>query len=71
MPDPRYGEVPSFGPIGGSNRVFRSWATPSAEGAIIGVIIYSAILLVSAYLIYRVKQAQTSNLRMKSNISFF
>lgn len=59
MPDPRYKETTSFGPGGISNRIFRSWATPSAVGAIIGVIIYSAILLVSAYLIYRVKQAKT------------
>jgi len=59
MPDPRFGERPAFGFEGVSDRVFRSWATPSAEGAIIGVIIYSAILLVSAYLIYHRKQAKT------------
>ncbi len=56
MPDPRYREI-TFGPM--SERAFRSWTTPSAEGMIIGVIIYSTLLLISAFLIYRRKQAKT------------
>ena len=56
MPASRYNER-TFGPM--SERTFRSWATPSAEGMIIGVIIYSTLLLISAFLIYRRKQAKT------------
>jgi ABC-type transport system involved in multi-copper enzyme maturation permease subunit len=68
MPSQRYGEI-SFGGMGQGQststttsvdtRVFRSWLTPSADGMVIGVIIYSAILLLSAYLIYKMKQAKS------------
>jgi len=60
-PDKRYSDSNPLGGmgLGGDDRVFRFWSTPSAEGAIYGVIIYSAILLVIAYLIYRVKQSKT------------
>jgi ABC-type transport system involved in multi-copper enzyme maturation permease subunit len=60
MPETRYREIipgrggGGDGPI--SDRVFRQWVTPSAEGMIIGVVIYSAILLIGAYIIYRIKQ---------------
>ncbi len=60
MPVDRFSDMSPMGPGGAfSDRVFRNWITPSAEGMIIGVIIYSAILLVSAFLIYRRKQAKS------------
>lgn len=40
------------------DRVFRQWITPSETGGFWGIVIYSALLLVSAYLIYRRKQSK-------------
>ena len=57
MPENRYSEI-NFGPRGSNERVFLQWATPSVEGALIGMILYSAVLLIGAYLIYRTKQAK-------------
>lgn len=63
MPVDRFKDSNPFAQMGGSggalDRTFRSWSTPSAEGMIFGVMIYSAILLVVAFLIYRRKQAKT------------
>ncbi len=56
MPTERFQESPFSGIF---DRHFYSWTTPSAEGMIVGVIIYSAILLVGAFLIYRRKQAKS------------
>ena len=73
MPSQRYSEIHfGFGGAGGgggttttttttgaSSRLLYTWITPSAVGMVMGVIIYSAILLFAAYLIYKVKQAKT------------
>ena len=59
MPDPRYREIPRIpGPLGNGIK-FYSWATPSALDAIIGMILYSTILLVLSYILYRRKQVKT------------
>jgi ABC-type transport system involved in multi-copper enzyme maturation permease subunit len=48
-------QIPEF-----SDRVFRNWITPTEQGALIGIIIYSVLLLIGAFLIYRVKQAKSN-----------
>ncbi len=59
MPTDRFNTGPLFGAGGFIDRDFTSWTTPSVEGMIYGVIIYSAILLVGAFLIYRRKQSKS------------
>ncbi len=59
MPTDRFQTGPLRGPGGLINRDFTSWSTPSPEGMILGVIIYSTILLAGAFLIYRRKQAKS------------
>jgi ABC-type transport system involved in multi-copper enzyme maturation permease subunit len=64
MPDSRFREFsPNFGGGPGGQpvenvRTFTQWITPSASGAILGMIIYSSLMLLGAYLIYRGKQAK-------------
>jgi ABC-type transport system involved in multi-copper enzyme maturation permease subunit len=62
MPTERFQEI-SFGRPGQANpdaRVFTSWSTPSWEGMVIGCLIYSTILLIGAYLVYRRKQSNNT-----------
>jgi ABC-type transport system involved in multi-copper enzyme maturation permease subunit len=40
----------------GDHRIVLAWATPSVEGALIGMILYSSLLLFFAYMLYRRKQ---------------
>jgi len=55
MPTDRYGEVP-LGPPGPDTPTGFQWLTPSATGAAVGMLLYSAILLVVAYLLFRRRQ---------------
>lgn len=55
MPTDRYGEVP-LGPPGPDTPTGFQWLTPSATGAAVGMLLYSAILLVAAYLLFRRRQ---------------
>jgi ABC-type transport system involved in multi-copper enzyme maturation permease subunit len=64
MPETRYRDIsPRFGgpnpQDGVSDRVFRQWVTPSAEGALIGILLYSIVLLTIAVLVYRNKQSKS------------
>ncbi|MHA1270389.1 MAG: hypothetical protein ACTSPY_11420 [Candidatus Helarchaeota archaeon] len=52
MPDPRYAAFIPVGPLSG----FRNWITPSVQGAFIGMSVYSAFLLIFAYLFFRRRQ---------------
>ena len=52
MPDPRYGSPIPSGPLS----EFTTWLTPSAQGAFTGMLIYSAILLICAYIFFRIRQ---------------
>ncbi len=55
MPTTRFAEF-SMGFNGGHGPTFMSWITPSIEGAIIGMLIYSALLLIAAYFFFRRRQ---------------
>ncbi|MHA1602272.1 MAG: ABC transporter permease [Promethearchaeota archaeon] len=44
------------GPMADPSNTYMSWITPSAAGAVIGVIIYSVILFGAAYIIFRRRQ---------------
>ncbi|MCP4762428.1 MAG: ABC transporter permease [archaeon] len=59
MPTERFSEF-SMGRMGGGGSMptFQSWITPSVEGAIIGMGIYSAILLFIASIFYKRKQSE-------------
>ncbi|MHA1199118.1 MAG: hypothetical protein ACTSQF_07195, partial [Candidatus Heimdallarchaeaceae archaeon] len=57
MPTERFVEGFLGGPHpGGDAPTVMQWITPSVEGAIIGMLIYSAILLVGAYFLFRRRQ---------------
>ncbi len=57
MPTDRFVEGFLGGPHpGGDAPTVMQWITPSVEGAIIGMLIYSAILLVGAYFLFRRRQ---------------
>ncbi|WP_371804194.1 ABC transporter permease [Candidatus Lokiarchaeum ossiferum] len=58
MPSERFTEIGfGMGPPGmNDGPTFMSWATPSATGAIIGMIIYSGVCIAIAYLIYKRRQ---------------
>ena len=57
--DQRFTEF-SFQGMGGppmdDGNTYFSWSTPSAEGAVIGMLVYSAICLMIAYLVFRRRQ---------------
>jgi ABC-type transport system involved in multi-copper enzyme maturation permease subunit len=57
--DQRFTEF-SFEGMGGppmdDGNTYMSWSTPSAEGAVIGMLVYSAICLMIAYLVFRRRQ---------------
>jgi len=53
MPDPRYRILGV--PIPDSPS-FTMWITPSFEGAIIGLTVYIVILLISAYIFFRIRR---------------
>ncbi len=62
MPTERFRDISAAmmgirGP-GLDERVFRQWVTPSETGGFWGIVIYSVILLGSAYFIYRRKQSK-------------
>ena len=57
--DQRFTEFSFQGGPGGQmtdGNTYMSWSTPSAEGAIIGMLVYSAICLMIAYLVFRRRQ---------------
>ena len=57
MPEERYMELPFHrGPEGISENTFYSWITPSATGAVIGMLVWSVICLTIAYLVFRRRQ---------------
>ena len=55
--DERFVEL-SFdrGPLSDSGASYMQWITPSATGAIIGMLVYSAICLIIAYVVFRRRQ---------------
>lgn len=55
IPTTRYAEI-TMGRLGEGAPTYMSWITPSIEGAIIGMLIYSAILLIAAYFFFRRRQ---------------
>ncbi len=58
MPDPRY-EIVEFGdPEEKGNPEFTRWLTPSIAGALIGMILFSAVFLIAAYLFYKRRQSK-------------
>lgn len=58
MPDPRY-EIDEFGdPDEKGNPEFTRWLTPSIAGALIGMILFSAVFLIAAYLFYKRRQSK-------------
>jgi len=57
--DERYTEFSFQGGPGGQmtdGNTYYSWSTPSASGAVIGMLVYSAICLTIAYLVFRRRQ---------------
>jgi len=57
MPEERFMEIPFHrGPEGISENTFYSWITPSATGAIIGMLVWSAICLGIAYIVFKRRQ---------------
>jgi ABC-type transport system involved in multi-copper enzyme maturation permease subunit len=60
MPDPRYIEMVFPGPGGGDPITFIQWLTPTWEVAAIGMSIYSGVLLVLAYFIYKRRQSKNT-----------
>ena len=59
MPDPRF-ETVSFGrpDPNANNPEFKRWITPSASGALTGMIFYSVLLLIAAFLLYKRRQSK-------------
>lgn len=57
MPDPRFEDV-SFGPPSEDNPEFKRWLTPSISAALIGMLLFSAVLLTAAYLFYKRRQSK-------------
>ena len=57
MPEERYMELPFHrGPEGVSENTFYSWITPSATGAVIGMLVWSVVCLLIAYIVFRRRQ---------------
>ena len=57
--DERYTEFSFQGGPGGQmtdGNTYFSWSTPSPTGAVIGMLVYSAICLTIAYLVFRRRQ---------------
>ncbi|MFX1394384.1 MAG: ABC transporter permease [Promethearchaeota archaeon] len=57
MPDPRFEDV-SFGRPGEDSPEFRRWLTPSTSGALIGMLLFSTLQLIAAYLLYKRRQSK-------------
>ena len=57
MPNPRF-EMDSFGPPGEDNPEFKRWLTPSASGALIGMLLFSVGFLITAFLFYKRRQSK-------------
>lgn len=56
MPDDRFVEISfNHGPLS-DGTTYMQWLTPSATGAIIGMLVWSAICLVIAYIAFRIRQ---------------
>ena len=59
MPNPRYIEISMPSPGGGELVTFTQWLTPTEPAALIGMLIYISIFLVSAYFIYQRRQSKS------------
>ena len=59
MPNPRYIEISMPTPGGGELITFTQWLTPTEPAALIGMLIYISIFLVSAYFIYHRRQSKS------------
>jgi hypothetical protein len=58
MPDPRF-EMDEFGRHGAEdNPEFKRWITPSASGALIGMLIFASVFLTAAYIFYKLRQSK-------------
>ena len=57
MPEPRF-EDEEFGRPGQDNPTFKRWITPSIYGALIGMLLFSALQLIGAYLLYKRRQSK-------------
>jgi len=57
MPEPRF-EDEEFGRPGQDNPTFKRWITPSIYGALIGMLLFSAVQLTAAYLFYKRRQSK-------------
>ena len=59
MPNPRYTEITMPAPGTGEFVTFTQWLTPTEPGALIGLLIYTSIFLISAYFIYQRRQSKS------------
>lgn len=59
MPNPRYIEITMPTPGGGDPVTFTQWLTPTEPAALIGMLIYTIVFLVLAYLIYQRRQSKS------------
>jgi len=59
MPDPRYIEITMPTPGGGEPVTFTQWLTPTEPVALIGILIYTSILLILAYFLYQRRQSKS------------
>lgn len=59
MPNPRYTEITMPTPGGGDPVTFTQWLTPTEPAALIGMLIYTSVLLALAYFIYQQRQSKS------------
>ena len=59
IPNPRYIEITMPAPGTGEFVTFTQWLTPTELAALIGMLIYICVLLVSAYFIYQRRQSKS------------
>jgi len=59
MPNPRYAEIMMPTPGGGDPVTFTQWLTPTEPAALIGMLIYTSVFLVFAYIIYQRRQSKS------------
>jgi len=58
MPNPRYEEVSLASPQDGEFIEFKRWLTPSKIGALSGLLAFSSLFLIAAYVIYMIRQSK-------------
>jgi ABC-type transport system involved in multi-copper enzyme maturation permease subunit len=59
MPNPRYTEISMPAPGTGEFVTFTQWLTPTTPAALIGMLIYASVFLISAYFIYHRRQSKS------------